>query len=116
MRRALDGLSAWTVSVLAWTFRARRKRLDAELLAFGGGFRGRLPDEVLDDALEYVDFNEPPLAVEILADQLGEYDVRLTREEWERLPRLHEFWGGDPTSRRVFAALDPTRESSEPPP
>ena len=50
------------------------------------GFRGRLPDEVLDDALEYVDFNEPPLAVEILADQLGEYDVRLTREEWERLP------------------------------
>jgi hypothetical protein len=80
MRRAPDGLSAWTASVLAWTFRARRKRLDAELLAFGEIFRGRLPDDVLDDALEYVRFNEPGLAVEILADQLGEHDVRLTRE------------------------------------
>ena len=98
MRRALDGLSAWTASVLGWTFRARRKRLDRDVLAFGEVFRGRLPDDVLDDAVEYVGFNESRLAVEILADQLGEYDVRVTRDEWERLAQLYKYWGGDPTS------------------
>src|SRR5213592_4038066 len=112
MRRALDGVSTWTASVLAWTSRARPKRPDRDVLAFGEVFRGRLPDDVLDDALEYVGFSEPLLAVEILADQLGEYDVRVTRDEWECLARLYKYYGGDPTTRRIVF-LEPTREPSE---
>jgi hypothetical protein len=107
-------LSAWTAAVLTRTLPWRR--LDSEVLALGEVFRGRLRDDLLDDALEYVAFNERLLAVEFLADHLGEYDARLTREEWERLIRVYESSGGDPTASNRFAFLEPMPESTAPPP
>jgi hypothetical protein len=108
------GATAWRQSLLfrplGWMFWWPARRLDGEVLAFGDVFRGRLPNDVVDDAVEYVGFNERRLAIEILAEQLGEYDVSLTPDEWKRLIQLYETSGGDPTSRRVFSQLEPRTE------
>ena len=46
-----------------------------------GRFRNRLPQDVIHDALEYVEFNEPRLAFHILYIQLYEFEVGITANE-----------------------------------
>lgn len=53
-------------------------------------FRGRLSDEVLDDALDYVNFNEHGLALELLCDQLIEYNVSITSSEFRAIENLFD--------------------------
>jgi len=63
--------------------------------AFGSSFRGRLDDSVLDDDLEYVDFNECVLALDVLASHLFEHGVRITEGERATFRRLLGDIGGD---------------------
>jgi hypothetical protein len=62
--------------------------LRSEILAVGAGLKDRLDAAVIDDALEYLDFNEYPSAVEVLCQQLYEYDVPLKRDEYNNLSRF----------------------------
>ncbi|WP_034350132.1 MafI family immunity protein [Herbaspirillum sp. GW103] len=42
---------------------------------------GKLEDELLEGALNYLDHNEEALAIEILCDHLIEYDVPLSQDD-----------------------------------
>ena len=42
---------------------------------FGKAFEGRLEPFLLEGALDYINFNEEPLAFEILCEHICEYDV-----------------------------------------
>lgn len=80
-------------------------------------FRGRLADEVLDDALEYLDHGEEGAAIGVLCDQLMEFEVGLSAEEWELLRDLSRRLrssGGTPMEklRTLIRSEDP---SAEPP-
>ncbi len=59
-----------------------------ELKKLGNCFRDRLAGEIIDDALEYIDHSESALAIEILCEQLCEYEVSPTEEEFASLQNL----------------------------
>lgn len=68
------------------------KAREDELRSLEYIFDDRLERAVLRDALEYIDHGECPLALEVLCDQLGEYGVRITKNEYTALLRLCEEW------------------------
>jgi hypothetical protein len=70
-----------------------------ELREIARGLEGRLSQSLVDDAMEYVGFNELGLAIETLCDHLYEHDVPLLDEEVRRLTALTLAVGTDP--RRV---------------
>jgi hypothetical protein len=51
----------------------------------GMQFNGRLDANVLQSALDYVDFGESRLAVEMLCDQLLDFDVPISKVEFQEL-------------------------------
>lgn len=57
--------------------------LDKKIKGFGGLFRDRLDNELLQDAINYVDYDERGLAFEIICDHLSEYEVSINKEEYE---------------------------------
>jgi hypothetical protein len=57
--------------------------LDYEIKAFGRLFMNRLDNELLQYAIDYVDFDERGLAFETICDHLSEYDVPITSQEYE---------------------------------
>lgn len=54
------------------------------------GIQERLDPELVEGALDYIQFNEVPLAFEILCDHVVEYNVALTMAEYEEMPLLME--------------------------
>ena len=75
-------------------------------LAFGEAFRGRLDDAILDDALEYLEFNEGVLALDVLAAHLYENEIQLQSSEVAELQRLLGAFGdGDPARVRFLWEL-----------
>lgn len=52
--------------------------LDEEIKRFGRLFMNRLNNEMLQDAIKYVDYGERGLAFETICDHLSEYDVPIT--------------------------------------
>lgn len=58
------------------------------IVKFGERFQGRLESALLQEALEYVGYNEESLAFEILCDHICEYDVSITDEEYREAIQL----------------------------
>ncbi|WP_236275422.1 MafI family immunity protein [Enterobacter cloacae] len=56
--------------------------LDEEIKRFGRLFMNRLNNEMLQDAIKYVDYGERGLAFETICDHLSEYDVPITFGEY----------------------------------
>ncbi len=54
----------------------------------GNQFVDRIDPQVISDAVEYADFSECKLAVEMLCDQLFEYDVPITSDELLQIQQL----------------------------
>ncbi|PQO37791.1 hypothetical protein DTL21_07555 [Bremerella cremea] len=54
----------------------------------GNQFVDRIDPQVISDAVEYADFSECKLAVEMLCDQLFEYDVPITSDEFLQFQQL----------------------------
>lgn len=55
---------------------------------FASRITGKLDDDLLQGALDYINHNEESLAIEILCDHLVEYGVDLSHEERECLKNL----------------------------
>lgn len=56
--------------------------LDKKIKEFGKLFEGRLDNDLLRDAIYYVDCNERGLAFETICDHISEYEVPITRVEY----------------------------------
>lgn len=65
------------------------------ILRFGGKFQERLDSNLLQGALDYVEYNEEGLAFEILCDHICEYDVRITDSEYREAIQLATDLGFD---------------------
>ncbi|EQB4817905.1 TPA: MafI family immunity protein [Citrobacter amalonaticus] len=50
----------------------------------------RLDPDLIDGALDYIQYDEEPLAFEILCDHISEYDITLTENEYELITQLIE--------------------------
>ncbi|WP_239373802.1 MafI family immunity protein [Snodgrassella gandavensis] len=59
------------------------KYLDEEIKKFGWLFKDRLKNDLLQDAIHYVDCNERGLAFETICDQLSEYEIPITKLEYD---------------------------------
>lgn len=57
--------------------------LDDKIVFFGDLFKGRLDNEILQDAIEYVGHGERGLAFETICDHLSEYDVPISQSEYD---------------------------------
>ena len=57
--------------------------LDKKIVFFGGLFKGRLDNEMLQDAVGYVGHGERGLAFETICDHLGEYEVPISQSEYD---------------------------------
>lgn len=64
------------------------QQLSTRIHNVGQRFVGRLNHAVLQDALEYLDYGEATLAIDVLCDQLYEYDVGITPDEHDELVQL----------------------------
>lgn len=53
-----------------------------DILNFGSLFSGRLNADLLQGAMDYVNYNECLLALDTLLDHLYEYDVSISFEEY----------------------------------
>ena len=62
---------------------------------FGKAFEGRLESFLLEGALDYINFNEEPLAFEILCEHICEYDVQLSQTEYDEAIALAKHMGLD---------------------
>lgn len=54
----------------------------------GKSLEDRLDLPLIDGALDYIQYNEEPLAFEILCDHISEHDVAITSEEYEKIASL----------------------------
>lgn len=59
------------------------KFLDKKIKEFGELFKDRLNNELLKDAIYYVDCNERGLAFETICDHISEYNVPITKAEYD---------------------------------
>lgn len=59
--------------------------IDEIVREFGERFRGRIEDWRLSEALKYVDFNECNLAFEVICDDICEYNVKITKIEFDEI-------------------------------
>ncbi|WON75617.1 MafI family immunity protein [Serratia sp. UGAL515B_01] len=57
--------------------------LDKKITYFGGLFKERLDDEMLQDAIGYVGHGERGLAFETICDHLSEYEVPISQTEYD---------------------------------
>jgi len=66
---------------ISWTGEYRQMSRESEIREFAGRFEGRLESSLVEQALDYLQYNENGLALEILCEHLFEYDVPLTATE-----------------------------------
>lgn len=57
--------------------------LDRKIVFFGDLFKGRLDNEMLQDAVGYVGHGERGLAFETICDHLSEYEVPISQSEYD---------------------------------
>lgn len=57
--------------------------LHEKIVFFGDLFKGRLDNEMLQDAIEYVGHGERGLTFETICDHLSEYDVPISQSEYD---------------------------------
>ena len=62
--------------------------ISIEIRALGRRFAGRLDPAILADALEYLDFNEWGLALEVLAEKLSDEGSTVTAAECAKFDEL----------------------------
>lgn len=60
-------------------------KIDDKIRNLGRKFQNRLNKEIIDSALEYIDFNEPVLAFETLCDHIGDFHILITKEEYQEI-------------------------------
>lgn len=65
------------------------------IISFGRKLDGKLDKGLLEGALDYIKFNEEPLALEILCDHICEYDVTLKQAEYDEVIELAKDMGVD---------------------
>ena len=53
------------------------------LITLGSSLKGRLPSDVVDFALNYINYNEFGLAFEILRDYIDEFNIQITQYEYK---------------------------------
>ncbi|WP_145578725.1 MafI family immunity protein [Yersinia alsatica] len=59
------------------------QELDKKITYFGGLFKERLNNEMLQDAIDYVGHGERGLAFETICDHLSEYEVPISQTEYD---------------------------------
>lgn len=69
--------------------------IESRLRNLGKAFEDRLDPGLISSAVEYVDFGENALAVEMLADHLFEHDAPITPDERQELFALADLTGAD---------------------
>ncbi|WP_423393807.1 MafI family immunity protein [Burkholderia sp. LMG 21824] len=74
------------------------------LRLLGEGFNNRLSENEIKFALSYIDFNEVPLALDILCNYICEHDVSVSREEYGEIVFLNENFGS-PLGRKILSYL-----------
>lgn len=57
--------------------------LDRKIVFFGGLFKDRLDNELLQDATNYVGHGERVLAFETICDHLSEHEVSISQAEYD---------------------------------
>lgn len=62
--------------------------IEEKIKTLGERFRGRIIPWRLDGVLEYVDFNENRLAFELLCSEIYEYDIEISKEEYDEIIAL----------------------------
>ena len=89
-----------------WSVAEAENDLARRSSALGERFRDRLPGAEIDDALQYVEFGECVLALEVLASRLFDASAELTvaeRQEFDDL--LSAFPDGDASRLRYLDTL-----------
>ena len=57
--------------------------LDKKIVCFVELFRDRLADDLLNDVVHYIKSDERGLAFETLCDHLSEYEIAITKNEYD---------------------------------
>lgn len=53
------------------------------LITLGSSLKGQLPNDMVDFALDYINYNEFGLAFETLCDYIDEFNIQITQYEYK---------------------------------
>lgn len=67
--------------------------LDDRIRNLGKSLNNRIDKNLINSALEYIDFSESFLAFETLCDYIDDFDVQLTEEESQEISFINKEFG-----------------------
>lgn len=79
---------------------SKMKNLE-RLTLLGGRFENRLSGQDISFSLRYIDFNEAPLALDVLCNYICERGVEVLREEYDEIVSLNEIFGS-PLGKKIL--------------
>ncbi|MCA6223108.1 MafI family immunity protein [Photorhabdus antumapuensis] len=59
--------------------------INDKIRKFGELLKDRLDPSLVNSALEYIDFSENVLAFETLCDHIGDFDIKITDDEYDQI-------------------------------
>ena len=59
-----------------------------KIKVLGEGLKGRLEPEIVDYDLDYINHSESILAFETLCDHIADYDIVITKDEYEQIVHI----------------------------
>ncbi|PRA83813.1 hypothetical protein CQ054_17975 [Ochrobactrum sp. MYb29] len=76
--------------------------IENKIKELGQRLRGNLPDDVLNDALSYIDHSEIVLAFETLCDHIADYEVNISNEDYDLILSIAKFLNLEIDSRYTY--------------
>jgi len=76
--------------------------IDGKIKCFGEGVKDRLDPEIVDYDLDYIRHAESTLAFETLCDHIANYDVLITKDEYEQIVYIAKELGLELDSRYLY--------------
>jgi hypothetical protein len=62
--------------------------INNKIKVLGEGLKGRLEPEIVDYDLDYINHSESILAFETLCDHIADYDIVITKDEYEQIVNI----------------------------
>jgi len=76
--------------------------IDKEIIQFGEGLKGRLDPALIDFALGYISHSEVILAFETLCDYIADYEIKIRRNEYQKILDIVNSLGLEINSRYTY--------------
>ncbi|MFV0548470.1 MAG: MafI family immunity protein [Limnobaculum xujianqingii] len=77
-------------------------KANEQIILLGDGLKDRLRPELINMAIEYIEFSEIVLAFETLCDHIADYDVVINNDEYSKIIKIANELGLEMDDRYTY--------------